>query len=227
MYLSRVHFTPQGVRSQCRSGRVASLFREHQMIWNLFDNNADQQRDFLYRREDQPGQPPFYYLLSARKPLVQDDRMVIETKVFSPQLAAGDRLQFQLRANAVITRKAEDNSKRRIRRDIIEARVDHYKAMYSEPADWPQPSVIHQEAVEAWLQGQGERHGFSMQDLLVSNHRFHKVNKPGDQNRRQFTSIDLTGQLRVKEPDHFVEQMCKGFGRSKAFGCGLMLVRRA
>ncbi|RMG34586.1 MAG: type I-E CRISPR-associated protein Cas6/Cse3/CasE [Gammaproteobacteria bacterium] len=227
MYLSRIRFTPEGIRAQCRSGVVANPFREHQMIWNLFENTPDQRRDFLYRREDQPGKPPFYYLLSARRPEARNDLLMVETKVFEPSLEAGDRLRFELRANAVITRKAGDNSKRRIRRDIIEARVDQYKVRYPEPADRPPSSVIHQEAAEEWMQRQGEQHGFEVSELLVAHHRYHKVRKPGDDNLRQFTSIDVFGSLTVTDAERFAEQLMKGFGRAKAFGCGLMLVRRA
>ncbi len=226
MYLSRIRFTPEGVRAQCRNGMIANPFREHQMIWNLFKNSPDQTRDFLYRREDQPGKPPFYYLLSARRPEARNDLLTVETKAFEPRWQTGDRLRFELRANAVITRKASDNSKRRIRRDIIEAKLDEYKTRYPDSADRPPPPIIHQEASDGWMRRQGEQYGFDIAELLVANHCFHKVKKPGDKNLRCFTSIDLFGTLQIREPKTFTEQLAKGFGRAKAFGCGLMLVRR-
>ena len=37
---------------------------------------------------------------------------------------------------------------------------------------------------------------------------------------RKDASIDLIGQIQVREPTHFIAQLEKGFG------CGLMLVRR-
>jgi CRISPR system Cascade subunit CasE len=30
----------------------------------------------------------------------------------------------------------------------------------------------------------------------------------------------------VKEPDRFLAKLAQGFGRARAFGCGLMLIRR-
>ena len=227
MYLSRIFFTREGIRSQCRRGITANLFREHQMIWNLFDNTTNQQRDFLYRREDTPGEPPFYYLLSARRPVEENESLAVETKLFEPQLQEGDRLQFQLRVNAVVTRKADDHSKRRIRRDIIEAVIDEYRKSDPSGESWPPPSVIHHDAVKRWLDRQGEKHGFQPGDCLVSNHQFHKVRKPGDANKRQFTSLDIQGSLTVTEPEACLAVLEHGLGRSKAFGCGLMLVRRA
>jgi CRISPR system Cascade subunit CasE len=38
--------------------------------------------------------------------------------------------------------------------------------------------------------------------------------------------LDLEGVLQVREPDRFLEALTAGFGRAKAFGCGLMLIRR-
>ncbi|MGV6859129.1 MAG: type I-E CRISPR-associated protein Cas6/Cse3/CasE [bacterium] len=226
MFLSRVRFTPEGIRGQCRSGVIANPFREHQMIWDLFDNSPDQTRDFLYRREDQPGKPPFYYLLSTRQPEAGNDLVMVETKAFEPHLQAGSFLQFQLRVNAVITRKTDNNSRQRIRRDIIEAKVDEYKTRYPDPADRPPPSVIHQEAATDWMQRQANQHGFDVSELLVAKHSYHKVRKPGDDNLRQFASIDLFGSLAVTDVEPFTKRLMNGFGRAKAFGCGLMLIRR-
>ncbi|WP_419581748.1 type I-E CRISPR-associated protein Cas6/Cse3/CasE [Thiolapillus sp.] len=227
MYLSRIHFTREGIRRQCRRGIASNLFREHQMIWRLFGKAPNQQRDFLYRREDRPGEPPFYYLLSARQPLEGDGNLTVETRPFEPRLQAGNCLQFQLRVNAVVTRKADDHGKRRIRRDIIEAWIDGCRKSDPLGKGWPPPSVIHHQAASTWLNRQGEKHGFQLGDCLVSNHRFHKVWKPGDPHQRHFTSLDIQGSLTVTEPDAYLATLKQGLGRAKAFGCGLMLIRRA
>ena len=229
MYLSRIHFTYDGIRAQCRKGITANLFREHQMIWDLFENTPEQKRDFLYRREDRPGKPPFYYLLSSRQPVAENSLLTVESKTFAPQLHPGEFLQFTLRVNAVVTRKASDDSKRRIRRDIIEAKVDEYRKGDPDRKTWPAPSVIHHQAVSEWLEKQGKKYDFVLQECFVSNHSFHSVSKPSDPNKRQFASVDIQGQLKLTgtTTTPFVEVLSSGFGRSKAFGCGLMLVRRA
>lgn len=226
MYLSRIHFTPQGIRKQCRQGIVGNVFREHQMIWGLFDNAPDQQRDFLYRREDKPGEVPFYYVLSERQPMISNEKLIVETKPFEPCLQAGDHLQFLLRVNAVVTRKADDNSKRRIRRDIIEACIDQCRLHFSTKDEWPSKSEIHQGVATCWLGRQGEKHGFELLNCMVMSHNFHKVRKPGDHNPRHFTSLDVRGDLTVTAPDAYLAALKQGIGRSKAYGCGLMLVRR-
>ena len=42
----------------------------------------------------------------------------------------------------------------------------------------------------------------------------------------QFGILDFLGTIEVTEPDQFLEALHRGFGRAKAFGCGLMLIRR-
>ncbi len=225
MYLSKIQFDPSRLR--CRDLAIHhDLFREHQMIWDLFDNQPDTRRDFLYRREDTPGQLPFYYLLSRRQPLCREGTR-IDTKPYQPLIREGDHLAFILRANAVITRKVDDHSKRRRRFGIVDAKVAEYKAKYTDRKDWPPPAVIHQEAAEQWMNRQAGQHGFRLDALQVSNHQYHKIRKPGDGNLRQFTSLDMDGLLTVEDPVLLENALLNGLGRSKAFGCGLLLVRRA
>jgi len=224
MYLSKIALTRTSLEQIHRLRRKDGDFWEHRMVWNLFDNAPDQRRDFLYRREDPPGERPFYYLLSLRQPVCNPVDADIQTRKFDPVLQTGDRLAFSLRANAVVTRKVDDHGKRRRRLDIIDA---EYEARYPDPADRPPPAVIQQEAAEQWMKRQGERHGFHLDALRVSNHRYHKIRKPGDGNLRQFTSLDLDGLLTVEDPAVLRSALFHGLGRSKAFGCGLLLVRRA
>ena len=42
----------------------------------------------------------------------------------------------------------------------------------------------------------------------------------------QFTTVDFSGQLAVTDPLAFVAALGSGIGRAKAFGCGLLLIRR-
>lgn len=225
MYLSKLSPSVYFIH-QLKRTFSGNLFWEHQMIWDVFNNSPEQTRDFLYRREDTPGKLPFYYLLSARRPEISNLELEIQTKPFKPDLQQGDRLHFSLRSNAVVTRKVADNSKKRIRRDIIEAKVDEYKHRFPNPTDRPSPAIIHQEAAQAWLERQGKTHGFSPGEFFVENHSFHTVRKPRDTNARQFTSLDFHGHLTVDNPQQVIKTIQSGLGRSKAFGCGLLLVKR-
>jgi CRISPR system Cascade subunit CasE len=41
-----------------------------------------------------------------------------------------------------------------------------------------------------------------------------------------FGVLDMSGALEVTDPERFLTKLAQGFGRGKAFGCGLMLIRR-
>ena len=240
MYLSKITYSPTHRAEMVKAlTQHRNLFHEHQMIWNLMPQDAHAKRDFLYRK-DENERYPFYYLLSERLPDKIPDFLQVQSKAFSPQLMAGGLYGFSLRANAVITRKVDDTSKRRIRRNIVEAKADEYKQRFSVAQDRPSSAVIHHEAGEQWLSAQGEKHGFKLRDLTVSNHQFHKHQNKESDGRRQFASLDFDGTLEINKPEQFVQSMysgqpnsdpnidllVRGLGRSKAFGCGLMLVRK-
>ena len=57
------------------------------------------------------------------------------------------------------------------------------------------------------------------------------VSLPRQKGRREayakFGILDLSGTLRVNDPAAFIARLGTGFGRARAFGCGLMLIRRA
>jgi CRISPR system Cascade subunit CasE len=38
--------------------------------------------------------------------------------------------------------------------------------------------------------------------------------------------LDINGVLTVKDPERFLVALASGFGRARAFGYGLMLIRR-
>ncbi len=240
MYLSKITYSPTHRAEMVKAlTQHRGLFHEHQMIWNLMPQDADAKRDFLYRK-DESERFPFYYLLSERLPDNVPSFLQVQSKAFSPQLIEGGHYGFSLRANAVVTRKV-DGSNKRIRRDIVDAKVDEYKQRFPAAEDRPSSAVIHHEAGEQWLSAQGEKHGFQLLDLTVSNHQFHQhSNKNTDKNNRQFASLDFDGVLQLTDPEKFTQAMytgrsnpnqkialpVRGLGRSKAFGCGLVLVRK-
>ncbi len=39
--------------------------------------------------------------------------------------------------------------------------------------------------------------------------------------------LDLEGEIEVTDPAAFATALAQGFGRAKAWGCGMMLIRRA
>jgi CRISPR system Cascade subunit CasE len=98
-------------------------------------------------------------------------------------------------------------------------------------ADWDDKDkpalqqVVHG-ACSQWLIDRGQRLGFSVDpaSLMVDGYDQHLEQK--ERNLR-FSTVDLTGVLTVDDPAAIQPALLHGIGSGKAFGCGLMLVRRA
>ena len=65
--------------------------------------------------------------------------------------------------------------------------------------------------------------------MLRADVTAYRVVEPPGQGRRRprFGVLDLEGVIAVTDPALFLPKLVQGFGRAKAFGCGLMLIRRA
>ena len=89
------------------------------------------------------------------------------------------------------------------------------------------PPLAQREGAD-WLAGQGVRAGFRLIGAKVSDYA--TVALSGFRGRRkgqlQFGILEMTGLLEVTDPAALLARLAQGFGRAKAFGCGLMLVRR-
>lgn len=89
------------------------------------------------------------------------------------------------------------------------------------------PPLAQREGAD-WLAGQGVRAGFRLIGAEVSDYA--TVALPGFRGRRkgqlQFGILEMAGLLEVADPAALLARLAQGFGRAKAFGCGLMQVRR-
>lgn len=205
----------------------------HRVLWLLFQEDPDAERDFLWRDEGDGR----FMILSHRPPADPQQLFDIETKPFEPDLSIGDRLRFALRANPVrSTKSPEAKPKERANGKIRGKRVDVVMhALHGvEATDWEsrtgrafQRDEIAREACRDWLAVQGERYGFRLQENpIVTSY----VQIPLERRRGRpagFSQADLTGTIEITEPATFLRKLCLGFGSAKAFGCGLMLIRRA
>jgi len=102
-----------------------------------------------------------------------------------------------------------------------------------EKLDWSLRAVTNQ-ALEQWLVKKGENHGFQLcrdedkqYKLQNSGYCWHSLGKKtGKRKKAGFSSVDFTGEMTVTDVDTFLTALFTGIGRSKAFGCGLLLVKR-
>lgn len=201
--------------------------RAHRVMWLLFGDDPEAERDFLWRDEGNGR----YMLLSRRPPADPQGLFDLESKPFEPHLDSGDRLRFALRANPVravkTARKGKADRGKRV--DVV------MHALHGiERTNWQartgrafERDRIVAEAGRAWLESQGSRYGFRLiEDPKITSYMQVPIQRRHGR-PAGFSQIDTAGLIEIIEPELFLKKMAQGFGAAKAFGCGLMLIRRA
>lgn len=231
MFLSRVRVVTEGLDRMALLNLMAGdAYSNHQLLWRMFTEMAD--REFLFRQEMEheqlppeadPRGLPVFYVVSDVQPTPVSGLLQTETKPLVPQLSVGDMLAFRLRANPTVSRK-KAGEKRSRRHDVL---MDAKKQCHEDQIHDPMAIQASMEkAALKWLAAQSGKSGFNLESVpQVSGYRQHVLRRKGRDIR--FSSVDYEGLLTVAEPNRFVDMLGKGLGKSKAFGCGLMMVRRA
>ena len=226
MYFSRISFASSADRDVVSLARqvCADAYREHQSLWRLFEKDPDAERDFLFRRE-QVGRWPRYFMVSDREPAYIDGLWRIESKPYAPGIASGQVLAFSLRVNPVVTRTNEAGRKQR--HDVVMDRKKQIDYSSMTASERPPMANLIDEAGIHWLERRAEKHGFSFDPdgVRVDGYLRHRVSKKGGKTIC-FSTLDYTGLLAVDDTALFKTALFQGIGPAKAFGCGLLLVRR-
>jgi CRISPR system Cascade subunit CasE len=189
-------------------------YRWHRLIWRLFPDREEENRDYqfavLKRRK---GSNITILLLSKEKPKqvhTPEIELTEESKSLNGlSFTQGQMLRFRLTANPakVLTEASEE--KRKIRVPFIK----------------PEQQIT-------WLKRKLD--GFADVESAVTRNElpiyFNRKGKGG-----KIVPVTFEGVLKVTEPEEFKEQIYEkyedqkyiaGIGPAKAFGCGLMLVKR-
>ena len=193
----------------------------HHLIWSLFADHAARRRDFLWR-EMRTG---VFLVLSDRKPVDCHSLFKIdEPKLFSPNLESGDRLRFSLRANPVVRRR-HGKRRRSIKHDVV---MDALRSLPASRRSLHRLEVMRSAGVE-WLVQMGNKAGFQLSggDVSVDGYAQHSVARGGTAPTMRYSTLDFEGTLTVREPSVLISWISQGFGSAKAYGCGLLLVRRS
>lgn len=202
-------------------------YGEHQWLWRFFPAAQGSPRGFLFRRADL-GSLPRFYVLSKRLPEGSGSAWNIQSREYAPCLEMGDRLLFELRANPVVTISADGKSKRhdvvmQEKKRLLQARG---LARWDDWQGDDKPGIyeIAYETCAKWLGDRGPRLGFEIdqQSLSVEAYQQHR----GKKDVLRFSTVDFSGELTVLEPEVFLGTLFNGIGHAKAFGCGLLLIRR-
>ncbi len=197
-------------------------YQAHQLVWQLFADDVERQRDFIYRYEASNG-CPIFHTVSERQPVGDSKIWNIHTKEYKPKLQSGQLLGFTVCANP-IRAKREDNGQQK-RHDVI---MEEKLKLKKEGKDFDMPDIVQTKGLQ-WLEERADTHGFSIKpsNVRVDGYRQHKFFKKKGNNSISLSTVDFNGILTVTAPDVFIEKcLFKGIGPAKGFGCGLMMVRR-
>jgi len=241
MYLSRVNVLAE------QPDKLAEIIKAdhyelHRLLWRLFPERKEKDpRDFLFRRDESKGFLVFY-LQSSTEPSPLAGVLAVESKEFNPQLKAGDKLHFTLRANPVeqVTKERTIEEQELLRNErkkngfrdkeiIPMKRVRHDVVMHlkktlsdAESAEYSQ-SELEQQAGATWLEKKAKKNGFKLLSVTAEGYQQHHFKKRGI----KISTLDFHGVLEVTEPELFIQEaLYKGIGPAKAFGCGLLSVAR-
>lgn len=221
-------------------GEGGRLNNTHRLLWTLMPEDLQRAKQpvhaaskaaFLWRDAPERHGASTWYVLGPR-PRSQSAFFEIEAKPWSPALTQGDRLAFDIKVNATVNRMIYPSQGRegRKRVDVV---MDAIHAAERTEEGRASRAVLRgslaEPSLKAWWETQATRNGFRAISLSVMNYAVVPL-----QGRRSSASVraqigvsHLTGTLEVLDPDMFSNRVVDGFGRAKAFGCGLLLLRRS
>lgn len=233
MYFSLISPT-LGMEREAAIEWVKGPYEQHQWLWNFLPAEAGTQRDFLFRRRDGENNSPGFYLLSAREPVSISSAWQVHAKPFNPQLTQGQQLGFDLRVNPVVTHTINGKSRRddvvmhKKKQLLAERGINRWSDWNDADIEKPLLYDLIQESCTHWLDRRSETCGFRLLDsedgkqLRVDGYLQQRADKKGI----RFSTVDYSGTLEVVNPELFEKTLFQGIGKAKAFGCGLMLIRR-
>lgn len=242
MWLSRLELAPDAPERREFWREFSSPGGAHRAIWKVFSRGSEQARDFLFRQDvggiAGAGRLRFF-VLSSEPPGDGGGLWKVETKAFAPSLKAGDELHFSLRVSPTIKRsgsRTEGGRGQGKRHDVVMDRLVQAR----EAGEDVEVVEAIQQAGSHWLATRAVRSGFELSRervtseveglelpaLRIDGYRQHQIPRRGGR-AISFSTLDFDGRLVVQEPELFLQKIAAGFGPQKAFGCGLMLLRRA
>jgi len=225
MYISRIRISEgEALFQLIQQAGYQLMYHAHQILWKLFPVDKKASRDFLFRMEINQGKSIFY-VVSERKPeSVMTTFLNIDTKQYKPKIKKGDMLAFSLRANPTIAKKV-DGKKNSVRHDVyMNAKKDGKMKGFK----GKELNQYINERVKEWLIKREKYFGFQIDpaNLSIEGYFHHQFYKTNTKMNVRYSSIDYHGILMVTEPIKFTDTLYNGIGKSKAFGCGLLLVKR-
>ena len=200
MYLSKILISGPPYRNP---------YEIHRSLWRLFPEDADKDRDFLFRVGQGDRNHAEILLQSKRQPTrSSSSTQILATKKYSLALSPGDKLRFFLLANPIKTISDESGRKKKDG-EVKKCRVP----------------LIREDDQRAWIER--KFHKVASFEILVIDSTFSLRFKKSKEDRiGKIQPVIFQGILNVEEPDLLAELVETGIGPAKAFGCGLVSLSR-
>lgn len=222
--------------------RVAAIqwtkgpYAQHQWLWQFLSAEPGTPRDFIFRRRDGENKLPGFYVVSKRLPKTISESWEVSHREYDPQISVGQRLAFEIRANPVISHKVGGKSRRddvvmhEKRRLLKDRGFQSWADWYDDEQTKPLLYDLVQSTCTKWFESRSERAGFrlvkdSQNSQIVRVDGY--VQQRAEKKDIRFSSVDFSGELEVTDKNAFLRTLFEGLGHAKAFGCGLMMVKRA
>ena len=206
MYLSRVELD---VSRRSTMVALASLQKLHGAVESAFSG----ERKRRLWRLDQLGEKLYLLIVSEDIPtnlmhIVTQfgTGRVAESKCYDTlfeRLKPESRWHFRLTANPV---HAHPDPKHPGERGVVEAHCS-------------------EQLQKKWLMDRAGKHGFALleDDFMVTETKWIRFRKHG-KNTVTLLSVTYEGSLRIVKPEAFQQLLCRGIGKGKAYGLGMITV---
>lgn len=215
--------------------RARTAYDVHQLLWRAFPGlEAGTAQPFLYRADRLRDGPTERVVVLVQPERDADwsmlgpdaDHVRVERAV---ELEAGAQLRFFLRANPTVARKGR-----------TEPATKELEGAAFRAARGRRVALVREEDRVAWLERQGERHGFrilhrpvraggevhQLPELRTSNAHTTWWSRAGER-RVRHDGVDFEGVLEVVDADALARAVRAGIGPAKALGYGLLSLRPA
>lgn len=201
MYLSKVLINGTACRNP---------YEIHRVLWKLFPEDADAERDFLFRVERAGQQSVEVLMLSRREPATAGARDVrlMGSKPYILSLQQDQRLRFMLVANPVKTIN-DESARLNSANEIKKCRVP----------------LIREEDLRAWLRRKLESVAV-VEAVKVEKRPAMNFRKTREKRVGKVQAVSFHGVLSVTDSAGLISLINTGIGPAKAFGCGLLSLAR-
>ena len=185
---------------------AARPYQWHRVLWTLFPERPDAQRDFLFRMESRsPKGDALFLMQSTILPHSSADAEVMAAKAFSPRLSEGMPLRFKLRANPVKTIR-DAGGRLNGKGEIKHCRVP----------------LIDPDQQIAWLQRKLAT-AAELTDVIAVAEPPLWFSKKGTGSGK-ISPILFEGALLLKDAQQLNGLLKEGIGAAKSFGCGMLSI---